>query len=172
MLHANIIYIDINNKVIERFDPYGNIQQIYSENIDDILGKEFSKLKGFKYIGTSYMGVTSFQTLSRENDVHKKKFGDLGGFCLAWCFWYIELKLKNKDIQSKELVEKTIKKMIKEKIDFTDFIRNYANNLDSYLRKFLKKAGVKKKNLYNTIFSNTDYIKIKKYIYDQFKKIN
>ena len=50
------------------------------------------------------------------------------------------------------------------------FIRNYANNLDTFARNFLRKAGVKKKNLYNTIYSNTDYIKIKKSIYDHFKK--
>jgi len=171
MLHANVIYIDLKNKQIERFDPYGNIEKEYSDNIDNVLGKEFSKIDGFKYIGTSYMGVTSFQTISRETDIHRKKFGDLGGFCLAWCIWFIELRLKNPDIDSKVLVEKTIKKMIKNKIEFIEFVRNYASALDKYLRKFLQKSGIKKKNIYNQLHNNEDYHKIKNKIYSEFKKL-
>jgi ankyrin repeat protein len=170
MLHANVIYIDIKNKRIERFDPYGNIEKDYFDSIDNVLSKEFSKINDFKYIGTSYMGITSFQTISRETDIHKKKFGDLGGFCLAWCIWFIELRLKNADIDSKILVEKTIKKMVKNKIEFIEFVRNYAASLDRYLRKFIQKAGVKKKNLYNQLHTNNDYNKIKNKIYSEFKK--
>lgn len=169
MLHANIIYIDIKNKQIERFDPYGNIEKNYIDGIDAILGKEFLKLDKFKYVGTSYMGVTSFQTISQETDIHKKKFGDLGGFCLAWCIWFIELRLKNPKIETKILVEKTIKKMIKNKIEFIEFIRNFAASLDKYLRKFIQKAGVRKKNLYNQIHTSEDYHKIKNKIYEEFK---
>ena len=171
MLHANIIYIDISQKTIERFDPYGNIEQDFSLNLDDIFKKEFSRINNFKYIGSSFMGVTAFQTISRETDIHRKKIGDLGGFCLAWCMWYIELRLKNSDLDPNSLVNKTIKKMIKENIDFIDFIRNYANNLDKYLRNFLKKSGIKKKNIYNKIHTNKEYALIKDKIYQEFKKI-
>lgn len=115
------------------------------------------------------MGVTSFQTISQETDIHKKKFGDLGGFCLAWCIWFIELRLKNPKIETKILVEKTIKKMIKNKIEFIEFIRNFAASLDKYLRKFIQKAGVRKKNLYNQIHTSEDYHKIKNKIYEEFK---
>ena len=172
MLHANIIYIDLKNKTIERFDPYGNITLGNSdENLDKFLKTKFEPIKDFEYIGTKYMGISSFQTISREDDIHKKKYGDIGGFCLAWCMWYIELRLNNPKINSKDLVEKTIKKIIKKKINFTDFIRNYANNLNTYLRKFLKKAGIKEKHVYNEFYSKQEYSNIKKLIYSEFKKI-
>jgi len=172
MLHANIIYIDLRNKTIERFDPYGNITMGNSaENVDLFLKKKFAPIDNFEYIGAKYMGISSFQTLSREDDIHKKKYGDIGGFCLAWCMWYIELRLKNYKVNPKELVEKTIKKIIKNKINFTDFIRNYANNLNTYLRKFLKKAGIKEKHLYNEFYTKQEYSNIKKLIYNEFKKI-
>lgn len=172
MLHANIIFINVKTKIIERFDPYGNINLDNNQDIDLFLKKVFSQLNDFKYIGTEYMGITSFQTISQENDIHRKKIGDLGGFCLAWCIWYIELKIKNSNLDSEILVKKTIKKMIKNKINFTDFIRNYANHLDKYLRKFLTNAKIKKKNIYNTVYSSTDYNKIKKLIYDHYKNYN
>ena len=73
MLHANIIYIDLKNKTIERFDPYGNITLGNSdENLDKFLKTKFELIKDFEYIGTKYMGISSFQTISREDDIHKK----------------------------------------------------------------------------------------------------
>ena len=43
-----------------------------------------------------YFPVSGFQTLSDENNIMNQKMGDFGGYCLAWCIWYVEHKLNVK----------------------------------------------------------------------------
>ena len=51
------------------------------------------------------MEETKFQIVSSDSDPDIKKTGDPLGFCMAWCFWYLELRIKNPKIESKKLVE-------------------------------------------------------------------
>jgi len=107
-LGANILIYDFKNMVIERFDPYGNM--IDKNEMDDILEAELTWNTGLTYIApVDYLPSVSFQTISNEENVINQKSGDLDGFCLAWCLWYLETKLKNTNIKSKLLVEKLIK---------------------------------------------------------------
>lgn len=165
-LHANVILIDIKSKTIERFDPYGDIET----DIDIVLKDYFKVIPKFVYLSAgNYMGTSSFQTLSNETDVRKKKVGDLGGFCLAWCIWYIELRINN-NLKPKILVEKTIKKMIRENKIFIDFIRNYGNHLAKFSKIFYLDSGIDKKNIYNKVHKDEDIIKIKKNILKKISK--
>ncbi|VVU94680.1 Ankyrin repeats (3 copies) [seawater metagenome] len=168
-LHANVILMDLNRKTIERFDPYGGKLNV---NVDVFLKDYFKSIKGFTYLGTSdYMQNSAYQTLSNEHDIHRKKIGDIGGFCLAWCVWYIELRINN-DLPPKTLVQKSIKKMIKENKIFINFIRNYAHNLAKYLKKFYLNAKIDKDNLYNRVHSPEDQDKIKNHILKIFTSLN
>ena len=97
------------------------------------------------------------------------RVGDLGGFCLAWCIWYIELRINN-NLKPKILVEKTIKKMIRENKIFIDFIRNYGNHLAKFSKKFYLDSGIDKKNIYNKVHTDEDIIKIKKNILKKLSK--
>jgi hypothetical protein len=109
--HANLILIDNLKKTVERFEPYGEIYFLNCLQLNSTLEEEIANKLGYKYIFIqSYPG---FQIRSDEFDEKNKSYGDPGGFCLAWCFLYLELKL---------LYENKIVKKIKESIDNEEII--------------------------------------------------
>jgi len=140
-LHASLILYDFINKKIERFDPYGNTMGLDTD-MDNVLAKRLH-INGFKYIEPSrYLPVAGFQTISDENNILNTKFGDFGGYCLAWCIWYIEHRLNNKGVDSKVLIRKTLNKFYTNKYKPMKFIRNYANKINDYRVKYLKKINI------------------------------
>lgn len=144
-LHATLILYDFTRKIIERFDPYGNTS-ILDKNMDEILEKELTSNLDFKYVSPSaYLPVSGFQTLSDENNLINQKMGDFGGYCLAWCFWYIEHRLLNNKVEPKNLVRKTLNKFMSMKIKPMEYIRNYSNSISFYRLKFFKKIGLNEK---------------------------
>jgi len=169
-LHANIIIYDFNKMTIERFDPYGDTVY-FDKQLDEILEEELTWNTGFKYLKPiDYMPVAGFQTISDELNPLKQKSGDIGGFCLAWCTWYLEHRIKNSKIDQKDLVKKLIKKMSQMDISFMEYIRNYANKLNEERIINLKKAGIDDKIISNTIIdSKTNYI-LNKFLITHFSK--
>ena len=169
-LHANIIIYDFNKMTIERFDPYGDTVY-FDKQLDEILEEELTWNTGFKYLKPSdYMSVAGFQTISDELNPYNQKSGDIGGFCLAWCTWYLEHRIKNSKIDQKDLVKKLIKKISQMDISFMEYIRNYANKLNEERIINLKKAGIDDKIISNTIIdSKTNYI-LNKFLITHFSK--
>ena len=114
-----------------------------------------------------YFPVSGFQTLSDENNIMNQKMGDFGGYCLAWCIWYIEHKLTNMNVNSKDLVRKTLNRFMSMNIKPMEYIRNYANYISHFRLGFLKKIGIPENitsnenlnNMYNNII-NTNIIKL------------
>lgn len=163
-LHAMLLYYDFKNNFIERFDPYGNTYDM-DIDIDNILEEELTWNTGFSYINVKkYLPVAGFQNLSDENNRMYQKPGDFGGYCLAWCLWYLELRLKNFKYGAKELVKKAISKLLSTEKNMIIFIRNYANTIDKFRFTHLKKAGIEKEKLSNKLFSNSDILKISDYV--------
>ena len=170
-LHANIIIYDFNNLTIERFDPYGDTVSFY-KNLDDILEEELTWNTGFKYLKPSdYMPVTGFQTISDELNPYKQKPGDFGGYCLAWCTWYLEHRIKNINIKPKELIKKLIKKLSNENISFMENIRNYANKLNDARKIHLLKAGIDNNSISNDTLPQQSENKINQYILNTFRAL-
>lgn len=164
--HANVLIYDVDRNVIERFDPYGNVPYV-SDDLDKTLEKTFKKIinKDIKYISPKdYINKVSFQIVSNENNEDHKKFGDPEGYCMAWSYWYIETRILNKNVDSITLINKLINKLNKQNISFIEFIRNYANNLDELKNKFLIKAGINDKDIYNNILTENTLELIKKKI--------
>ena len=150
-LHANILFYNFNDKTITRFEPYGNTFVI-DENIDEILSEELTWNLDFKYIKPSdYVNGSGLQSLSDDNNIIYQKPGDFGGFCLAWCLWFVEMKLKNKNISNRDLVSKSIKKIIK-KQSLVDYIRSYGNKISDEKYKIYKII-----NLPQEIWSNINF---------------
>lgn len=167
-LHANIIIYDFNNLTIERFDPYGNSVN-FDNKLDEILEEELTWNTGLKYLKPSeYMPVAGFQTISDELNPFKQKNGDFGGYCLAWCNWYLEHRIKNIRIKPDELVKKLIKKLSTEKYSFMEIIRNYANKLNDSRTDHLLKAGINDNIISNITFSKGIENKISNYIINTF----
>jgi hypothetical protein len=173
-LHASIILYDFKNKIIERFEPYGNTNYL-DKDIDIVLSKELLKDNttehNFKYYEPSkYFPVAGFQTLSDENNMFNQKMGDFGGYCLAWCLWYIEHRIKNKDIEPKILISKTINKFLKMDIKPNEYIRNYANHINKLRVKWLKNIGINENLISNEILPPNIIKKIKLNIIKQNNK--
>jgi len=170
--HANILIFDKNSGILERFEPYGRIPYLENNKLDDLLKNRLSPIfinylnkynKKFKYISpTDYVDGLSFQILSNDDQDTTKKLGDPAGYCLAWTYWYLEMRLNNNNIPSAELVRKSTNNIInnKSKYDnrypFIDFIRDYSTKLDKLKNKFLIAVGISKKNIYNLILSEKE----------------
>ena len=80
------------------------------------------------------------------------------GFCLAWCIWYIEIKMKNPTLTEKDLIQKASDKIFASYCDsyspYNDFIRDYAGMLDEEKNLLLKDFGVDFMEYYKKTFSD------------------
>jgi hypothetical protein len=166
MLHANVLFYDFKNMTVERFEPYGNVGSGPNENkLDDVLEEELTWNTGLKYLRPKdYLPQSGFQDLSNERHPLNKKAGDFGGFCLAWCLWYIETRLKNQLIEPKTLVEKLIQKILVSELKLTEYIRNYSSNINKKRIEHLKNIGLDEKNISNTNLSFNDESMIENYL--------
>lgn len=169
--HANILLIDSENFTVRRFEPYG-ISDVNDEIfLDRLLGDLISKIfkKKIKYYRPGdYLSGLRFQSISNDGDSTVKKMGDPGGYCLAWCLWYIELKLNNPNIEEEDLLklasEKIIKKYKSTENPYLYFIRDYARHLNDEKDKILLKLKIPKNEIYDLEYKNSNIKKISKYI--------
>ena len=145
--HANIIIIDVTEKIIERFEPNGrNPPRGFFYNpdmLDHLLENKFNNiLPDYTYIKPStYLPTIGFQILeSIEND-RCKNIGDPNGFCAVWCIWWAEMKVTNM-IDSKILAEKLINKIKLSNMSFKKLIRNYSHKIVTIRDDFLKRYNL------------------------------
>jgi hypothetical protein len=158
--HANILIYDKKLNIMERFDSEGVIYLNMMDDFDEFLKNKFKKLvnrEGFKYISPKDYGIiNSFQKLSDEINTLKRKTGDVKGFCQAWVFWYVEMRILNKDIHPLKLVEKLLSKLIKMNSSILEYIRNYANDLRKKVYDFMIKSNIDPKLINNETYP--DYV--------------
>ena len=142
--HLNILLIDIYNNRIIRFEPAGQYDHPILDNELENIFKNNEYFKNYTYYKPiDYIPVNSFQNISQELNYMNTKIGDLFGYCVAWCFWFIEFYIQNlnnikSDIKFKSIIHKTIKKMINNGNLLNEYIRNYANYLYKLLEYFIK----------------------------------
>jgi ankyrin repeat protein len=144
--HANMLLIDNENMLIERFEPFGiNGPQgfFYNGNLlDDNLKESFEKLN-YKYKRPiDYLPAISFQALENLEKSSFKKIGDPNGFCAIWCTWWVDMKLKYSFIDSKSLALNLLEQFKIDKIVLSDFIRNYSFNITKLRDDILKKNNI------------------------------
>lgn len=152
-LHANILFYNFKEKTITRFEPYGDTF-IIDENIDEILQEELTWNLNFKYIKPSdYTNGSGLQSLSDDNNISNQKPGDFGGFCLAWSLWFVEMKLQNENISNKDLIYKSLRKIIK-KNSLVDYIRSYGNKISELKYYIYKKINLPKEIWTNITFNH------------------
>ena len=167
--HANILIYDKKRNVISRFEPYGDWEFIDSYFLDNKLldlfksaltDVDIKKIKTLRYLRPSeYLNKTKFQSSSRGDNPSFKNLGDPDGYCLAWCYWFTELKFLNPDVNEKILVESALKKIISES-DKTDpnpllsHIRGYAKHLDNQKNIILTQMDISKHDFYKLTYTN------------------
>jgi ankyrin repeat protein len=147
--HSNIIFWDIKNKTIERFEPNGsNFPAGLNYNpvlLDNLLENKFKQIdKNIIYHPPyKFLPSISFQKIE-SLETQKCKIGDPNGFCGVWCIWWIYQRMLN--IDNKELtLENTATSLINhiklDNISFKSIIRNFSKKIteirDLYLKKYL-----------------------------------
>ena len=183
--HANGLIFDKKMGILERFEPYGDVPYMDSDLLDDLINKKIGKYfkiylkkhnKKYTYLVPKiYINNVSFQTISNDGDITNRKLGDPAGYCLAWVFWYLEMRLKNPDVHPEKLIKKAIIKINNSRknseSNFIDFIRYYANYLDKQKNKILEDSGIDKKYFYKLVLNKQDHIKLLKNIAISFNEI-
>ena len=170
-IHANILIFDKTTGILERFEPYGNIPHLESDKLNIFLKKKlgnyFNKYLSKNNIKFKYQTVENIglQAISRENNPEYRKLGDPDGYCLAWTFWYLEMRINNKNIKLNDLIQNSIKDIISNS-SLIEFIRDYAYKLDEEKNKYLKNIGIKNKYIYNIVFPK----KVQNKLIKQFKE--
>jgi len=168
IFHANVLIYDFKNLTIERFEPYGN-SELIEHDVDDVLEEELTWSTGFSYLRPKdFLPFNGFQTLSDENNYLNLKRGDFGGFCLAWCLWYVESKLINQNISSDILVIKLIHKINSSEHKFNEYIRNYSSKINEHRIKFIKKIGIHENEISNEILYDHDEQKLVHHLIKKF----
>ena len=170
--HANVIFIDNVNKIIERFEPYGEINYSNSQDINAMITKRLAEPLGYKF--KFIQPYPGFQSRSDEFNKFNKVYGDPSGFCLAWCLLYVETKMLLDKVNNKNPILNPIDSVNnyiihKFKKDFPDlekdnkynlymiFIRYYAKKLDTEKNNLLKKLDIDPVLLYNADISQDKY---------------
>lgn len=148
--HANLILIDNLKKTVERFEPYGEIYFSNCLELNHVLEEEIANKLGYKFIFVqSYPG---FQIRSDEFEEKNKSYGDPGGFCLAWCFLYLEMKIYYENVVLEKL-KKTIKdeKIINE-LESSEQVIKLINNyiINKFEYDFPNLKTDEQQNLYMT----------------------
>ena len=73
---------------------------------------------------------------------------EIGGFCLAWCNWYLESRITNPNVHPKKLIVKLNKKLINNNIPIIEYIRSYSSKIDKARVKIMKEFKFKNQELY------------------------
>lgn len=134
--HANVIIIDKLNMTYELFDPWGAVVEISTlhqkyfniKKLDRILEKLFGVL-GLKKIQIRELcPEMSFQYVQEEESTNPT------GFCVAWSWFYVYLRLKNPYMNQKLLQEKFID-LIRGENELQYFIIKFINRLNDEVKK-------------------------------------
>lgn len=173
--HANTLIYDRKKKEAWRFEPYGVTLLDDNDELDDVIHKLLENVYGdiVYYDPDKYLKGLNFQLVDMENYI--KNIGDPGGYCLAWCIWFMDIVLMYnnrgiKDIIRNFLTKKHVSDIItkEEGTDkrvrtsnyYLDFIRRYAHKLDNEKNKILKNIGILNYDMYNYNYKHDDMNKI------------
>ena len=164
--HANIVIYDKHNNTLLRFEPYGHLYDF--TDIDDFIINIFKSLKlQFIYnFPNDFLLKVKFQESSQGDYYTNQNIGDPVGYCIAWCLWFLELKILNPDIENNEqlvmsALQSIVNKYNKTKYSLLHYIRGYSNNIMEQTNDVLDKLNIdkNKKNLpRNSVKTISDYI--------------
>ena len=146
--HANILFWDVRNKIIERFEPNGsNFPMGLNYNpelLDNLLENKFKQFEPNLqyYAPKTYLPPISFQMLENLETPKCKKIGDPNGFCGVWCIWWVYQRMLNIDnpgLNVNNIAEQMIKWIKFDNQSFKNIIRNFSKKITSIRDRYLKK---------------------------------
>jgi ankyrin repeat protein len=176
--HANILFWDIKNKTIERFEPNGSNYPIglnYNpELLDDLLKNKFIQLDpDIQYISPfKFLPTIGFQILENLETNKCKKIGDPNGFCGVWCIWWVYQRMLNIDNTKLNIINiaNQIIKFIKfDNQSFKNIIRNFSKKITTKRDIYLKKYNLDINDWIVSNYSEEILDKLEKDIFKSFK---
>ena len=179
--HANTLIINIKDKIVIRFEPFGKIDGnwAYDIEMDEYIEKYFLLHdKKFIYIRPSdYLPKVSFQSISKN--IYDEKYGAPDGFCAAWSIWFLETfiininYIKNAD-DLKKLCSNLFYKILETNDSIYTYICDAGNYMSNLVYKFLNKYITNDryiKSKYIKQFTNDEIEKCYSYIDDKIYKM-
>lgn len=166
--HANVIIIDKRFNIIERFEPNGKYEprnyNYNSELLDNMLEMYFKKIFDYEYLSPKKtQQIIGFQSLEVHENDKMKKIGDPGGFCVGWCLWYVEQRVKY-NIKPDKLSLKLIVNIRSKNISFKKLIRLYVNNILETRNNILEQLKIDINDIRNNIIDNEQKENLQKLI--------
>ena len=171
--HSNILLIDLKKKEIERFEPHGSNSpykfNYNSQMLDNLLKmKLLDVLVDFKYFSPKdYLPKIGIQSLVSVNQNMSLLVIPMD-FCLIKIFWYVNLRLKYKEINRNKIPIQLL--VLKNNLPLKDIIRNYSLNITEIRDRIFKNNNININNWLNNNISE-DNFKILKLISINFLKI-
>jgi hypothetical protein len=149
--HALSAIYDKQTKEVEIFDSIQlNIKQhepSISKFFEDIYGKDIKVIYIRKCFSLSRLEI------NRCYDT-PYKYASGGGFCVIWTLWYLELRLKNRELSRDQTIDKAINllKHSPKNTKVCELLRGYAQFVDKTVDKYI----VINKNGKNTLAPNPE----------------
>ena len=149
--HANILFWDIANKTIERFEPNGSNYPLGLNYNPELLDKLIeNKFKQFDpdiqyYPPYKFLPTIGFQILENLETNKCKKIGDPNGFCGVWCVWWIYqrmLNITNKKLNIDNIAHEIIKFIKLDNQSFKTIIRNFSKKITEIRDRYFKKYSI------------------------------
>ncbi|AYV85391.1 MAG: ankyrin repeat-containing protein [Satyrvirus sp.] len=148
--HSNGLFYDIDNFIMERFEPHGSnypnqfnynpdlLDEILYKKITNILSNIYKKDIKIKYYQPkNYLPKIGFQTFENSEISVNKNIGDPNGFCALWTIWYFDYRLNYTYKKPYHLVKNLINEIKINNYSFRTIIRNYSKKItdlrDNYL---------------------------------------
>ena len=149
--HANILFWNLAEKTIERFEPNGANYPIglnYNpELLDNLLLNKFKLFDEniIYYPPYKFLPTIGFQLLESLETEKCKKIGDPNGFCGVWCIWWVYqriININNQFYNITNIADELIKNIKFETLYFKNIIRNFSEKIYSLRDNALKKYNL------------------------------
>jgi len=174
--HANILFWDIENKIIERFEPNGSNfptgLNYNPELLDNLLENKFKQFdKNIIFFPPyKFLPNISFQKIE-SYEILKCKIGDPNGFCGVWCIWWVYqrmLNINNNKLTLDNIALNLINYIKLDNKSFKSVIRNFSKKITEIRDKYLDKYSI---DINDWILGNYDETILNKFEKDIFKII-
>lgn len=139
--HANTLIVDKKKKTIERFEPsfisrhpkaFDRIE--ISEKVSNYIRKRFVDGKHvLKYIDYSRIINPNVQNYDSNSSPLSKE----GGYCHAWSYWYLDMRLSYPELDPITLINDTVKQARQRGVSLYTLILEYSNDaITSFFKEF------------------------------------
>ena len=171
--HSNSLFYDIDNKIMERFEPHGSdyptqfnynpdlLDEILYKKMTNVLSNIYNNAIKIKYYQPkNYLPKIGFQTLENTEINVNKNIGDPNGFCTLWTIWFLDFRFKYIERTPRTIVKNLITEIKVNNYSFRTIIRNYSKIITDLRDAYLVRIGRNINDYLNNKFSSDELKKL------------